>query len=694
MKDYLKKLHTSTILLGAVCLAIAGSLASCSEDLGLSGTGNPAMDEWKSLGAAKGNSWMTSVSVQLDIIVERPCEITAQTIMKDKVTILGQKDLEGSGVMFVDVPQSDIASFGLVYDDGVGPKQYRRIDLTGEQNQVVRVSFTSEAPLAAAPLMMAPGIKSQPVASLCGNSVLPDCGYLNFGPWAWEDIAAALTEGVDPSSKYVSLIDYEIMARGQVSPQGDFEAQETVYLSLLYGYTGTTNSRVLGYYTHSQGTYKDIEFHDITETLSYDYINGKGKVQYQLDGNTSVWYDSSFHYKDGKNLPAGTTKIDDGYGGKKDVNTPSTTGNSNRDNDDIYNTFLSSIAYGNRITAVRGLTFKLDIPKGKIFGFYLRPNSALDATQKKILLDLGIPEGKLPKYSANYTNAKMNKLKGTKNYRSALAIYDNFTFMGLDDTVDGGDFDSNDVTFALSNVRGEKLQPKFTEETLNSDWNQETIEKDPIYANPPADPTEQPATGEGEEEATQTPLQTWTLAYENGGTEIDFDFNDVVLQVTPDTKNHTLTAYLMAAGAVRKTEIYYGSQLLGEVHQLFGVEEKQMVNTLNAEADHNPVLLSSSLSWPEGTTMEEGRHKFKLLVYNEDGSTVEIKSDVLIGPDKDIPQSLCVAGEWQWPMEYQRVYNVYPVLSKWAKNFNHRDAWNWYAQPDQNKVCKPKKPGQ
>lgn len=692
MKDFLKKLHTSTMLLGAVCLAIAGSLASCSEDLGLSGTGNPAMDEWKSLGAAKGNTWMTSVSVQLDITVDRPCEITAQTIMKDKVTILGQKDLEGSGVMFVDVPQSDIASFGLVYDDGVGPKQYRRIDLTGEQNQVVRVSFTSEAPLATAPLMMAPGIKSQPVASLCGNSILPDCGYLNFGPWAWEDIAAALTEGVDPSSKHVSLIDYEIMSRGQVSPQGAFESQETVYLSLLYGYTGQTGSRILGYYTHSKNTYDDIEFHDITETLTCDYINGKGKVQYQLDGNTSVWYDASFHYKDGKNLPAGKTEIDNSKGGKDKVTTPSTTGDSNRDNDDIYNTFLSSIAYGDRITAVRGLTFKLDIPKGKIFGFYLRTPDALSSAQKSVLTKLGVPEKKLPKYSANYTNAKMNI--NAKNYRSALAIYDNFTFMGLDDDTGGGDYDSNDVTFALSNVRGEKLQPKFTEETLNSDWNQETIEKDPIYANPPADPTAPPATGEGEEEATQTPLQTWTLAYENGGTALDFDFNDVVLQVTPDTKNHTLTAWLMAAGAVRKTEIYYGNQLLGEVHQLFGVEEKQMVNTLNAVSDHDPVLLSSSLSWPDGTTMEEGRHQFKLRVHNEDGTTVEIKSKDLIGPDKDIPQSLCVAGEWQWPMEYQRVYNVYPVLSKWAKNFNHRDAWNWYAQPDQNKVCKPKKPGQ
>ena len=679
----LKKTHSfSTALKGAACLLLMGSLGSCSEDLGLSGDSNSAFKEWNELGADPRNTWMTSVNVQLDITVERPCEITAQTILKDQTTILGQKDFEGSGVMFVDVPQSDIASFGLVYDDGIGPKQYRRIDLTGENDQVVRVSFTSEAPLAAAPLMMAPGIKSQPVASLCGNSFLPDCGYLNFGPWAWEDIAAALTEGVDPSSKHVSLIDYEIMARGQVSPQGTFEAQETVYLSMLYGYTGTTNSRVLGYYVHSAGNMEDIEFHDITETLTYDYINGKGKVQYQIDNNTSTWYDASFHYQDGNGLPA------------KSGFTPVSAG-GDRGKDDIYNTYLVSKAYGERVSAVRGLTFKLDIPEGKVFGFYLRTAAAIDTTQQKILTNLGVPKDSLPQYAACYTNARMNP--GTNNYRSALAIYDNFTFMGLDDNVNGGDYDCNDVTFALSNVRGEKLRPQLTEETLNSTWNQGTIKKDPIYSNPPADPTE-PSTGTGTEEggsSTETGteyLQTWTLAYENGGTALDFDFNDVVLQVTPNTKTHTATVYLMAAGAKRKTEIYYDGQNLGEIHQLFGVGEKEMVNTLNANADHDPVLLSESLSWPEGTTMDKGRNSFWLRVYNEDGTSVDIHSNEYLGPNEDIPQALCVAGEWHWPLETERVYNVYPVLTEWARNINDKAAWNWYAQPDNNKTVKPKKP--
>lgn len=683
----LKKTHSfSTALKGAACLLLMGSLASCSEDLGLSGDSNSTFKEWNELGADPRNTWMTSVNVQLDITVERPCEITAQTILKDKTTILGQKDFEGSGVMFVDVPQSDIASFGLVYDDGIGPKQYRRIDLTGENDQVVRVSFTSEAPLAAAPLMMAPGIKSQPVASLCGNSVLTDCGYLNFGPWAWTDISLALTESANPKDKHVSLIDYEIMARGQVSPLGTFEAQETVYLSMLYGYTGTTNSRVLGYYFHSAGNMADIEFHDITETLTYDYINGKGKVQYQIDNNTSTWYDASFYYQDGNGLPA------------KSGLTPVSAG-GDRGKDDIYNTYLVSEAYGDRVTAVRGLTFKLDIPKGKVFGFYLRTSGGISGDQKTILKNLGIPDAKLPQYEANYTNARMNfkSKQYPDNFRSALAIYDNFTFMGLDDNVFGGDHDCNDVTFALSNVRGEKLQPKFTEETLNSTWNQGTIKKDPIYSNPPADPTE-PSTGTGTEEggsSTETGteyLQTWTLAYENGGTALDFDFNDVVLQVTPNTKTHTATVYLMAAGAKRKTEIYYDGQNLGEIHQLFGVGEKEMVNTLNANADHDPVLLSESLSWPEGTTMDKGRNSFWLRVYNEDGTSVDIHSNEYLGPNEDIPQALCVAGEWHWPLETERVYNVYPVLTEWARNINDKAAWNWYAQPDNNKTVKPKKP--
>ena len=134
-------------------------------------------------------------------------------------------------------------------------------------------------------------------------------------------------------------------------------------------------------------------------------------------------------------------------------------------------------------------------------------------------------------------------------------------------------------------------------------------------------------------------------------------------------------------------------QNLGEIHQLFGVGEKEMVNTLNTNPDHDPVLLSESLSWSEGTTMIEGRHSFWLRVYNEDGTFVDIHSNENLGPNNDIPQALCVAGEWHWPLETERVYKAYPILTEWARNINDKEAWNWHAQPDNKKTVKPKKPG-
>ena len=46
----LKKTHSfSTALKGAAYLLLMGSLASCSEDLGLSGDSNPAFKEWNEL---------------------------------------------------------------------------------------------------------------------------------------------------------------------------------------------------------------------------------------------------------------------------------------------------------------------------------------------------------------------------------------------------------------------------------------------------------------------------------------------------------------------------------------------------------------------------------------------------------------------------------------------------------------------
>ena len=637
--------------MAAMCLTLFTVLTACSEDAGLNiGQNEDVLKEWPEQ-VDSNQHWITSMTVQLDIEADQEADITAQTILNDRVTILGQKHIKGSNVMFVNVPQGIGSSFGLVYDDGSVSKKYRRIDLTGEPEQQVSVDFTAEAPAMAqaAPVVAAPSSRAATNTSLYGSSVIADAGYMNFGSWVWDAIANAVPESVNASSNYATLVDYEIKADGSLMPGGSYIADEEIYISFLYGFTGQNASRVLGYYYHSPGVYTDIVYQDISETLALDYMNGKAKVQYQLDGNTGAWYDANFDYMDAEGLPL-PDPIPGGNNSTVNADKRTVANDTKRRGDDAYNVFKVRKAYGDRVTGIRGLTFKINVPAGKEFGFYLRENSALSDAQKSNLKAIGMPDDRMPKYSTNFSNALMNKVKGAKSFRSSMAIYDNFTFMGIDDSMDGGDYDCNDITFGLMNAKGEKYIPHFTDRTLHSDLNDSTLKEHPEYANPPKE----------DGDSTKADLQSWTIAMENGGTDIDFDFNDVVLSITPDTKHQTASVELLATGAMRKTELYYNSKLIGEVHALLGQNDfTKTINTEGTEASVAPAPLPS-IEWPEKFTIEGCRDKFMLKVYDEnDGSLLRtVYPGELLGSKKNIPQSLCVVGSWSWPQERQRVHAV------------------------------------
>lgn len=640
MKALMQKLNPALWVIVVFALAFS----ACSEDLGLAGTENGENSGWPLNSVDPKQTWMTSETVQLDISIDDEADITAQTIMNEKVTVLGQTHLKGSGVMFLDIPQGIGSSFGLVYDDGVNAKQYRQINLVGNNAKVIDVNFQSASNTkSVAPAAQRFSTRAATASSLYGSSYIKDCGYLNFGPWGWGDVKTALVEAKNSQLNLTTLIDYEIKSEGLLEG-GEMVANDSILLSFLYGHTGQTGARTLGYYYHSVKSYSDIVFQDIAEVLTLDYYNGKAKVQFQLD-DQPTWYDANFDYKD-------------------DPANPSTTpANSVRKGDDAWNTLNVHNYYGDRLTAIRGLTFKLFIPKGMEFGFYLRTDEALSPTQKTKLTNLGVTESNLPKFSANYSCAAMNT--GSNNFRSAIAIYDNFTFMGMDDDLGGGDYDCNDVTFALSNTKGEKYIPEFTESTKNSNWNKDVIEKHPEYINPPS--------------LEETNLQSWTLAFENAGLDNDYDFNDVVLKVTPDTKNGKAEVKLLAAGAQRKTEVYFNGTLLGEVHDLFGVSSGTFVNTTSNTATTKAVTLPS-IDWPKNTTMEEQRMNFSLKVYNDDGTPDREFSMVDLLNDMKSPQALCVAGDWKWPKERIDVYVAYPLIGKWGVNFNNPEYCNWYSQ--------------
>lgn len=633
-----------------VIVVFALAFSACSEDLGLAGTENGENSGWPLNSVDPKQTWMTSETVQLDISIDDEADITAQTIMNEKVTVLGQTHLKGSGVMFLDIPQGIGSSFGLVYDDGVNAKQYRQINLVGNNAKVIDVNFQSASNTkSVAPAAQRVSTRAATNSSLYGSSYIEDCGYLNFGPWGWGDVKTALVESQNSKENLTTLIDYEIQSKGLIEG-GELMANDDILLSFLYGHTGQTAARTLGYYYHSVGSYSDIVFQDIAEVLKLDYYNGKAKVQYQLD-DKPTWYDANFDYRDDPAKPS------------------QYPANSVRKGDDAWNTLNVHNYYGDRLTAIRGLTFKLSIPKGMEFGFYLRTEETLSNAQKTTLTKLGVTESNLPKYSANYSCAAMNT--GTNNFRSAIAIYDNFTFMGMDDNLNGGDFDCNDVTFALSNIKGEKYIPEFTESTKNSNWNKDVIEEHPEYINPPS--------------LEETNLQSWTLAFENAGLGNDYDFNDVVLKVTPDTKNGKAEVKLLAAGAQRKTKVYFKDTLLGEIHDLFGVSTDTFVNTTSNTATTKAITLPT-IDWPNNTTMEEQRMNFSLKVYNDDGTLDREFSMVDLLNDMKSPQALCVAGDWKWPKERVDVYVAYPLIGKWGVNFNNQEYYNWYSQPKADAV--------
>lgn len=658
------------------CAMLTATIVACSDDPGLNGnTGGEIESGWIEGNVDPNQSWATAVSVQLDIETDHEADVTAQTILNQNVTILGQKHIKESNVMFVDVPQGIGTSFGLVYDDGSQVKQYKRIDLSGKSTQVVDVDFRGVSTNAVAAQTRAAS-RAATSQSLYGYSYIPDCGYLNFGSWVWDAIASAVPEATNASKNYASMIDYEMKADGSIMPGGEFESQEILYLSFIYGFTGQYNSRTLGYYYYTPGTtgsYSDIVFQDIAELLTKDYLNGKAKVQYQLDG-IDTWYDANFDYKDADGLPLPSGSGD---------NDKTTTSQTARQGDDAYNVYKVNKAYGNRISAVRGLTFKLEIPQGKTFGFYLRSNDAITNNQKAILRGKGIPEEKLPKYKMNFSNASLNASTNTTYFRSSMAIFDNFTFMGIDDNLDnGGDLDCNDITFTLSNAKGEKFIPTFTEETLNSDYNKNTIAQHPEYKNPSE-------SNNGENGSSNTNLQSWTVAMENGGTDIDFDFNDVVLKITPNTSTKKCAISLLAAGAMRKTELYYDNKLLGEVHDLFKVSIGTMVNTEGDVATIAPVDLGE-VDWTEDN-INKNLGKFTLKVYEGDKELRTVYYNEKIGVFKNIPQGVCISGDWAWPKEGKNLNAVYTLLKGWATNISDPSIWNWYSQPKHDLIVQPKK---
>ena len=73
---------------------------------------------------------------------------------------------------------------------------------------------------------------------------------------------------------------------------------------------------------------------------------------------------------------------------------------------------------------------------------------------------------------------------------------------------------------------------------------------------------------------------------------------------------------------------------------------------------------------------------------DSNGEMTTINSSIMLGEHNDIPQVLCVAGEWEWPYESTNVESSYPLIGNWGRNIHKPEFWNWYSQPDHNSIFK------
>lgn len=143
---------------------------------------------------------------------------------------------------------------------------------------------------------------------------------------------------------------------------------------------------------------------------------------------------------------------------------------------------------------------------------------------------------------------------------------------------------------------------------------------------------------------------------EDLGTTGDFDFNDVVFDVSSGN-NRTIITVRAAGGML---PLFVAGK---EVHGLFGVEVTEMVNTVLGEKRLMPVVFS---------------------IYGElEANEVEITvNDIaakelytLTAKQGSAPQKLCVGTDFEWTEETHNIKEKYPKFKDYVEKLEPKEWW-------------------
>ena len=269
-----------------------------------------------------------------------------------------------------------------------------------------------------------------------------------------------------------------------------------------------------------------------------------------------------------------------------------------------------------------------DFPAGVHIGFFI-VNKTL-ATQDNGNLVKGLYYS-LPSLNKEIEHYYVNE-NGQITDKGAIAAvtynYGGQTFLGFEDGADG---DMNDILFMI-----------------NGDFTEEPEELNPDYVEPTA--------------------KEWIFACEDLGGVGDFDFNDIVFKVAYASGETTATVTPLAAGGTLEANIMFGSQSLGEIHELLGGSVGTMINTgLGATGEASSVEVQVG----EDYSISNNFGGFSLQIVKEDGTTTV---DITAPGQGEAPQMICVDAPWAWPKETVSIVKAYPDFGEWGANYAN-DGW-------------------
>lgn len=222
--------------------------------------------------------------------------------------------------------------------------------------------------------------------------------------------------------------------------------------------------------------------------------------------------------------------------------------------------------------------------------------------------------------------------------------------VGVEDGIlNGSDDDMNDIMFIV-----------------NGDFNDDSriLEPgdDPEHLDDP-DPDPDPE------------AQSWILAVEDLGETDDYDFNDIVLEVSHVSGETKAIVKALAAGGIMEIKVKYNGSYLSNDHvnKWFGESDHtKMLNTQSGIiATHDGIEIEVPEDW---TLTDENMGGFVFEVTKADGTVTAIRPTSAKsqnqGEEIIAPLMICVPGDWEWPIERTSIEDAYPGFKDWVSNSN------------------------